>query len=140
MRLRCRWAARDLYVMVDRPDALSDRSFSTGRVVESNRVWVCLPLDYVRFSHDATDGAEGNTRLEDPELWLGGLYRAVASSATPASADPVLPTFQDRPFLVVRTTGDPTGLGRVFDNRYFMASAELNLLNTILFVEQRERT
>jgi len=129
-----RRGARDLLVMVDRPEALSDRSFSTGRVIDSNHVWVCLPLDYVRFCGDTKDGASESMALEDQELWLDGLYRAVATSATPTAAQPVLPTFSDRPFLVVLATGDPTGLARVFDSRYFMASAELNLLNTILFV------
>ena len=32
--------------------------------------------------------------------------------------------------------GDPTGLERAFDDRYFMASSELNLLNTMLFVAE----
>jgi hypothetical protein len=129
-----RRAARDLYVVLDRPEALSNRSFTTGRAVDSARVWVCLPLDYVRFCRDGADGAGGPARLGDEELWLNGLYRAVAASATPAAADPALPHFRDRPFLVVLASGDPTGLSRVFDSRYFMASAELNLLNTILFV------
>ena len=38
------------------------------------------------------------------------------------------------PWLAALVTGDPTGIERAFDARYFMASAELNLLNTILFV------
>lgn len=47
---------------------------------------------------------------------------------------PFLPRFEDRPFLALLTLVDPTGVERAFDDRYFMASSELNLLNTLLFV------
>jgi hypothetical protein len=43
--------------------------------------------------------------------------------------------YADVPFVVVTTSGDPTGYRRAFDGRYFMASTELNLLNTVLFVD-----
>jgi hypothetical protein len=61
------------------------------------------------------------------------MLRAVSVSASLTAFSPVLPVYRDRPFLAVLTNGDPTGMERVFDDRYFMASAELNLLNTILF-------
>jgi hypothetical protein len=47
-----------------------------------------------------------------------------------------LPYFRSYPFAVLVARGDATGLARVFDDRYFMASTELNLLNTLLFVAE----
>ena len=132
-----RRGARDLHAMLDRPETLDGRSFSTGREVDSRRGWVCLPLDYGRFSRDDANGEPVQLSLESQEQWLEGFYRAFAASATPTAAHPVLPHFRDRPFLIALATDDPTGLARVFDSRYFMASAELNLLNTILFVGDR---
>jgi hypothetical protein len=50
---------------------------------------------------------------------------------------PVLPYFKSYPFAVLVARGDATGLARVFDDRYFMASTELNLLNALLFVSEQ---
>src|SRR5205823_11950741 len=55
------------------------------------------------------------------------------------AVEPVIPRYEEQPFLVVETSGDPTGLARAFDNRYFMASTELNLLNTLLFRSEERR-
>jgi hypothetical protein len=77
-------------------------------------------------------------RLVQPEHWLDALVRGAYANTAVASHQPVLPRFDGRPFLVFSAQGDPTGLRRAFDDRYFMASSELNLLNTILFVADGE--
>ncbi len=59
--------------------------------------------------------------------------RAAAVSVSPTALSPVLPYFKAQPYVALLARGDPTGLERVFDDRYFMASTELNLLNTLLF-------
>ena len=60
--------------------------------------------------------------------------RIAAAEASILSWDPVVPRYNHLPFVSFQASGDPTGLERAFDGRYFMASTELNLLNTILFV------
>jgi hypothetical protein len=97
---------------------------------------VALPLAYHRFcSPDPAAGDTGEAPvLDEPDVWLATLRRVVWAAATPTATAPVLPAYRDRPFLALLTNGDPTGLDRVFDDRNFMASTELNLLNTILFV------
>ncbi len=51
-----------------------------------------------------------------------------------AAREPAIANFAEHPFLMLQSDGDPTGLERAFDPRYFMASTELNLLNTVFFV------
>jgi len=45
---------------------------------------------------------------------------------TPSALLPVLPYFESHPFAVLVARGDATGLTRVVDDRYCMASTELN--------------
>jgi hypothetical protein len=128
-----RRSARDVLELLARPGELDGRTFSVEHRVDSARAWVALPLAYHRFCGPDPDTGQSPV-LEEPDLWLSTLRRVVSAAATPTATAPVLPAYADRPFLVLLTNGDPTGLDRVFDDRYFMASAELNLLNTILFV------
>jgi hypothetical protein len=127
-----RHIARDLVEMVDRPPEVDGQGFTVEHQVESSRAWVALPLAYHRFcGADSVSGQRAVVR--EPDQWLEALTRATSASATLTATAPVLPEFADRPFLALLTNGNPTGFDRVFDDRYFMASAELNLLNTILF-------
>jgi hypothetical protein len=57
----------------------------------------------------------------------------VSAAATPTNVEPAIAVYADHPFVVVQTDGDPTGLERALDPRYFMASTELNLLNAVLY-------
>ncbi|MBI3969923.1 MAG: hypothetical protein HY332_01425 [Chloroflexi bacterium] len=131
-----RRAARDVVDILQRTDELLGMTFVTRRAIGSQRVWVCLPADYERFC--TLPPGEEHTgkrfRLAEPEHWLEVLSRAAGANSAPAAQHPVLPYYDGRPFLAMTAQGDPTGLERAFDDRYFMASSELNLLNTILFV------
>ena len=73
--------------------------------------------------------------MQEPDAWLEGLGRAAAAAVSPTSISPVLPYYAAHPYIALIARGDPTGLARTFDDRYFMASTELNLLNTLLFVD-----
>ncbi|MGI8424438.1 MAG: hypothetical protein ACR2NO_10075 [Chloroflexota bacterium] len=135
-----RRAGRDVESILQRPDDLSGISFVARKVVDTDRVWVCLPVDYVRLC--APPPGEDNVgrpfRLDDPEAWLETLVRIGWANANVSAHHPVLPHFDDGPFLAMIAQGDPTGTERAFDDRFFMASSELNLLNAILFVAERD--
>jgi len=133
-----RRAARDIRSILERPDALAGIGFVARRAVERNRVWVCIPIDCGRFCAvpPGEEHAGKAFKLAQPEHWLDALVRAAYANTEVTSHQPVLPHFDGRPFLVFSAQGDPTGLRRAFDDRYFMASSELNLLNTILFVDE----
>jgi hypothetical protein len=131
-----RRAARDLESILRRPDELLGTTFVAGKTVDSDRVWICLPVDYERLGArpPGEDGEQQRFRLQEPERWLDALVRVTGAGGAVAATHPVLPRFEGAPFLAAIAEGDPTGLERAFDDRYFMASSELNLLNTILFV------
>jgi hypothetical protein len=138
--LQLTWTARDLGRILDRPEELRDRNFRAKRKSEMVKRWVCVPLEYTSFCF--VEGAHGRVPQapdsDEHALWRDGMLRLVTASATPTSWEPIIPRYRDIPFLVVTTSGDPTGLSRAFDSRYFMASTELNLLNTLLFVADAE--
>ena len=51
----------------------------------------------------------------------------------PGHVVPVVPEYDDKPFAAALILGDPTGLSRGFDNRYFTSTTEFNLLNALLY-------
>jgi hypothetical protein len=130
-----RRAARDVESILRRPDELSGVSYAARKTVDTDRVWVCLPIDYVRLSAPppGEESAGQRFRLEEPDAWLEMLVRTGCANAQIGAHHPVLPHFDDGPFLAIVAHGDPTGIARAFDDRFFMASSELNLLNAILF-------
>jgi hypothetical protein len=130
-------AARDLLKLVDRREGLRERRFRVKRNVDDARLWLCVPLDYLSFMYVENEyGRQQRTLEEDAQpLWHQALSRAAWAAAPLLAEAPVIPRYRAFPYLSFQTTGDPTGLERAFDSRYFMASTELNLLNTILFVD-----
>jgi len=121
-----------------RPEDLQQLDFLVRKTNQSRNTWGLLPVDYTRFiAPPPTEGDETRERrLQEPEVWLEGLTRSAASAVSPTATAPVLPYYQAQPYVALVVRGDVTGLERVFDDRYFMASTELNLLNTLLFAAE----
>jgi hypothetical protein len=124
-----RRAARDVLTILDRPPSLQDLDFVIRKQATTRRAWGVLPIDYTRFCRQSGEP------LDEPDAWLEGLRRVASAAVSPTAISPVLPYFSAQPYVALIARGDPTGLSRTFDDRYFMASTELNLLNTLLFVE-----
>jgi hypothetical protein len=131
-------AARDLARVLERPAGLQSLSFRAGQPPSSTRRWVCLPVEYTSFCYAEGEHGRESRPLEPDEqaLWHDGLRRVVSAQADAEAIEPVIPRYAKHPFVALRTYGDPTGMARAFDDRYFMASTELNLLNTVLFVDR----
>ena len=142
---RLREHADALHTLLQHPlsradPTLSRLRYTTAKSIVAGRTWIVLPVDYPRFLDGAAAapatrsmGMAGAAR--DDERWWQALYRAVAAVRMPGSVFPALPPYREMPFLVIIVPGDPTDLERALDNRYFMASSELNLLNTLLFAD-----
>ena len=131
-----RRAARDVLTILDRPEGLRELDFVVRKLATTKNAWGCLPVDYTRFCRPTAENPdEPARRLQEPDAWLEGLGRAAAAAVSPTSISPVLPYYAAHPYIALIARGDPTGLARTFDDRYFMASTELNLLNTLLFVD-----
>jgi len=132
-----RRAARDVLTILDRPEGLRELDFVVRKMATTRNAWGCLPVDYTRFCRpSAEDQDEQAGRLQEPDAWLEGLGRAAAAAVSPTAISPVLPYYTAHPYVALIARGDPTSLARTFDDRYFMASTEFNLLNTLLFVEE----
>lgn len=133
---KLRQAARDLYRYLRPPETAGPRDgFRTFMTLHRGSFWVLQPLDPIGVvAPTDRDRALGRrvAPVRQPEVWLSLLQRSAGLHRDSALSFPVLPAFGERPFLVFSARGDVTGLRRSLDDTLFMASRELNLLNTIL--------
>jgi hypothetical protein len=73
--------------------------------------------------------------VEDPDTWRDSLAQSL--SATSAVMPPI-PRYAEYPWAASVGNANPLKMDTVFDDRYFMASNELNLLNTLLLANAGE--
>jgi hypothetical protein len=71
--------------------------------------------------------------LEEPGTWRDSLGRALTPQGL---VMPVVSVYQEFPWAEVMGQRAISQLKTVFDNRYFMASSELSLPNTLLLEEK----
>lgn len=110
----------------ERPAAIE---FKTKKLLKSPNTWVAIPSGYAQFINAGFRDRGEVFRSRDPEAWHG----ALASSLLGGSAiAPAIPKYESFPWAATVGRVDPLALDRVFDDRYFMASSELNLLNTLM--------
>lgn len=115
----------------DNPDSLVE--FNTLKDLKSPNIWVAVPSGYLQFSQTEQSRAGVAFELDDAELWLGALAKSLnAGSATM----PPIARYRSFPWCASVGSVEPLNLAQVFDDRYFMASNELNLLNTLLLSER----
>jgi hypothetical protein len=115
----------------DNPDSLVE--FNTLKDLKSPNTWVAVPAGYLQFSQTEQSHAGVAFELDDADLWLGALAKSLnAGSATM----PPIARYRSFPWCASVGSVEPLNLAQVFDDRYFMASNELNLLNTLLLSER----
>jgi hypothetical protein len=121
--------AINLWKLLIREKDMAVREYATVKDLKSPNTWVGVPTGYLQFvnTDDTTDGRP--FYLIDSDLWLDSI--ATSLSATSAVIPP-LPRFQHFPWAASVGKANPLKLDLVFDDRYFMASNEMNLLNTLL--------
>lgn len=116
----------------DNPDSLVE--FNTLKDLKSPNTWVAVPAGYLQFLQ-AEETRSGVFELDDEDLWLGALAKSLnAGSATM----PPIARYRSFPWCASVGAVAPLNLAQVFDDRYFMASNELNLLNTLLLSERSQ--
>lgn len=121
--------ARDHYRILAREQEEAKREFATLKPLASKATWLAVPLDYPRFWRKANPEDGLRVVIREEEDWRLALGRSLQSTGTIV---PVIPRYEDYPYAACLGTPDPARLEQVFDDRYFMASSELNLLNTLL--------
>jgi hypothetical protein len=114
----------------ERPDAANE--FSTIKELKSPNTWISLPAAYAQFVTRAGEHDDRVKTLTEPDMWREGLGRALSSSA---AVMPAIPRYEGFPWVAAVGQTNPLKLDLVFDDRYFMASSELNLLNTLLLAD-----
>lgn len=128
---KLRTPAKDLYKILARTKEESSREFSTVKSIASRSTWIAVPVDYARFWKADDEGRYPS--LDDHESWRDAIGRCISDYR---SVMPVIPYYEDIPYAASERTKDPLRLDLVFDNRYFAASTELNLLNAILLAPE----
>lgn len=114
----------------EKPDAAIE--FNTLKELKSPDTWVALPAGYVQFVRPSRAHDDKPKAVEEPELWRNGLGRALSASN---AVMPAIPRYEAMPWAAGVGQTNPLKFDMVFDDRYFMASSELNLLNMLLLSE-----
>lgn len=119
----------DILIAKEDRDSLA-RDLHTLKNVKSSNTWVVVPVDYTRFWR-RKDGQPPSLG-DEHDGWRDALARCIT---TRREALPVIARYEGIPYAAVVGQHDPLNLETVFDDRYFMASQELNLLNTVLLAD-----
>jgi hypothetical protein len=127
--------AEDVLTIVRRNKAeLRNLEFSTKKKLRTSAGWIVLPADYSRFITDREAERDGRQRkLYRPDDWASWMKICASLHRQPSHMAPLVPDYDDKPFAAALVFGDPTGLRRAFDNRYFTSTTEFNLLNALLY-------
>ena len=121
--------AANLRKLLQREQHDAANEFRTLKELRSPNTWVAVPAGHYQFmfSETAEDGKP--FRLDDQPLWQEALGRTLNAGS---AVMPPLPKYESFPWAATVGEVSPLKLDLVFDDRYFMASNELNLLNTLL--------
>ncbi|GAB3758777.1 hypothetical protein GCM10028796_04960 [Ramlibacter monticola] len=130
--LGLRQPAANLLRILQREKKDAANEFNTLKSLKSPNTWVALPTGYIQFmAHDRRLEGEPFV-VDDPDTWRDMLAQSL--SATSAVMPPVA-RYAEYPWAASVGNANPLKFETVFDDRYFMASNELNLLNTLLLAD-----
>lgn len=126
-------AANNLLRLLQRDQRDAANEFRTLKELKSPNTWVAVPAGYYSFLHPETQHERKQFFLDDQPLWQEALGRTLNAGS---AIIPPLPRYESFPWAAAVGQISPLKLDLVFDDRYFMASNELNLLNTLLLSNQ----
>ena len=127
-----RQPAANLLRLLQREKKGAANEFNTLKNLKSPNTWISVPTGYVQFM-SVDRQLEGRPfEVIDPDVWLVGLAQGLAATS---AVMPPIPRFAEFPWAASVGNANPLKLDTVFDDRYFMASNELNLLNTMLLAD-----
>ncbi|GGY69032.1 helicase [Pseudoduganella albidiflava] len=128
-----RTPAKSLAELLRRDNQDSAVEFSTLKDLKSPNTWVAVPAGYLQFMQAEVANSGLFFELRDSDLWLNALSKSLCVGS---AAMPPIARYRSFPWCAVVGVVEPLRLAQVFDDRYFMASNELNLLNTLLLSER----
>lgn len=127
-----RQPAANLLRLLQREKKDAANEFNTLKTLKSPNTWIAVPSGYVQFMAVERQNEGRPFEVIGPDLWREGLAQCL--SATSAVMPPI-PRYAEFPWAASVGNANPLELDTVFDDRYFMASNELNLLNTLLLAD-----
>jgi hypothetical protein len=126
--------ASNLYRLLARERLDAANEFSTIKDLKSPHTWIAVPVAYTQFMTPLQAQDERVRVLAEPELWREALGRTLSMNST---VMPPIPRYDEFPWVAAVCQVNPLKFDVVFDDRYFMASTELNLLNALLLAEEQ---
>ena len=128
--------AASLLKLLYRESHEAANEFKTLKALKSPNTWIAVPAGYYSFINSPLREDDRKFALSDEADWHEALTRSLNGSG---AVMPPLPFYETFPWAATVGQVSPLKLDLVFDDRYFMASNELNLLNTLLLAKQDER-
>ena len=102
--------------------------FKTIKDLRSPNTWIAVPAEYQLWSAKKQSGESIWLSIDEAQDW----HEQLAATLGTGKPIPALATYESFPWIAAIGDLNPLNLDLVFDDRYFMASNELNLLNTLL--------
>ncbi|MEH2271399.1 MAG: helicase-related protein [Nostoc sp.] len=127
--------ANELYKLLSREQEGFVIESSTRQALKTKNIVIGLPLDYPHFWNEQSEDDMRQQVLQDPQAWRSALGRSLTPQGL---VIPVVPHYRTFPWIAVVGRRIFTQLETVFSDGYFMASSELNLLNTILLEDEAD--
>lgn len=121
--------AQSLLRLLQRDKHEAANEFRTLKELRSPNTWVAIPAGRVQFVYGAQESERRPFTLVDEPLWQEALGRTLGATS---AIIPPLPRYETFPWAAAVGELSPLKMDLAFDDRYFMASNELNLLNTLL--------
>lgn len=125
--------AANLFRLLQREKKGAANEFRTLKELKSPNTWVSVPAGYSQFLHNDQTREGTAFEVEDAELWRDSLGRSLLATS---AVMPPIAKYQEFPWAASVGEANPLRLDIAFDDRYFMASNELNLLNTLLLAKE----
>lgn len=126
--------ALSLLRLLQRDQHEAANEFRTLKELKSPNTWVAVPAGRHQFTYAEQVADARPFILEDEPLWQEALGRTLNAGS---AVMPPLPRYESFPWAAAVGEVSPLKLDLAFDDRYFMASNELNLLNTLLLAADR---
>lgn len=126
--------AKEIYSVLVREKDILDVQHHTRKSIKSTSTWVVIPAGFTQFTNDEETVQGKKFELEDPDSWLAALATSLGAGG---GIMPAVAAYKSFPWAAKLGGDDPCGFDQIFDNRYFMLSHELNMLNTLLLEESK---
>ena len=120
--------AQALFDLLDEEEHDEANEFHTIKNLRAPNTWIVVPAEYQLWSAKKQSGEGNGLPTEDAYEW----HKQLAATLGTGQLIPALPEYHSFPWAVSVGGASPLNLDVVFDDRYFMVSNELNLLNTLL--------